>query len=98
MSNAAWELVFMMLVLKLPILYLARVVWYAVRAKPDRPKARGARPVEPARRPRPGRASRPRSPGGRAIRPRGPARGPRRAVAAPRWPTSAQPVRATRMP
>jgi hypothetical protein len=39
-SVSAWEFVFMMLVLKLPILYLIGVVWWAVRATPD--------PYEPA--------------------------------------------------
>jgi hypothetical protein len=39
-STSAWEFVFMMLVLKLPILYLIGVVWWAVRATPD--------PYEPA--------------------------------------------------
>ena len=37
MSTAAWELVFMMVVLKLPIVYLIGVVWYAVRAEPRPP-------------------------------------------------------------
>lgn len=53
MSTAAWELVFMMFVLKLPILYLVGVVWWAVRAEPD-----PYQPAElvPARRePEPGR-------------------------------------------
>jgi hypothetical protein len=40
MSASAWEFVFMMLVLKLPILYLIGVVWWAIRATPD--------PYEPA--------------------------------------------------
>jgi hypothetical protein len=39
-SDAAWELVFMMVILKLPIAYLIGVVWWAVRAAPD--------PYEPA--------------------------------------------------
>jgi hypothetical protein len=34
------EMVFMMLILKLPILYLCGVVWYAIRAEP--------KPYEPA--------------------------------------------------
>jgi hypothetical protein len=34
-STAAWELVFMMLVLKLPIAYLCAVVWWAIRAEPE---------------------------------------------------------------
>jgi hypothetical protein len=35
MSRTAWELLFMMLVLKIPIAYLAFVVWYAIRAEPE---------------------------------------------------------------
>jgi hypothetical protein len=35
MSSGAWELVFMMLILKIPIVYLAVVVWYAIRAEPE---------------------------------------------------------------
>jgi hypothetical protein len=40
MSAEAWELIFMMFVLKLPIAYLIGVVWWAIRAAPD--------PYEPA--------------------------------------------------
>jgi hypothetical protein len=32
------ELIFMMLILKLPILYLCGVVWYAIRADPKPPE------------------------------------------------------------
>lgn len=35
MSVSVWEAVFMLLVLKIPVLYLAGVVWYAVRAEPE---------------------------------------------------------------
>ena len=35
MSNEAWALVFMMLVLKIPIVYLGWVVWYAIKAEPE---------------------------------------------------------------
>jgi hypothetical protein len=35
MSGQAWELVFMMLILKIPIIYLALVVWYAIKAEPE---------------------------------------------------------------
>ncbi|HZP72721.1 MAG TPA: hypothetical protein VFA97_05000 [Gaiellaceae bacterium] len=34
MSAAAWELLFMMLILKIPIVYLGFVVWYAIKAEP----------------------------------------------------------------
>ena len=35
MSEEAWEFLFMMVVLKLPIVYLVGVVWWAIRARPD---------------------------------------------------------------
>jgi hypothetical protein len=35
MSRGAWELVFMMLILKIPLVYLGLVVWYAIRAEPE---------------------------------------------------------------
>ena len=30
-----WEAIFMLLVLKIPVIYLSVVVWYAVRAEPE---------------------------------------------------------------
>jgi hypothetical protein len=47
MSAGAWELVFMMLVLKLPIAYLIGVVWWAVRAEPDPYEPAALIPAEP---------------------------------------------------
>ena len=35
MSNEAWALVFMVLVLKIPVVYVCSVVWYAIRAEPE---------------------------------------------------------------
>ena len=35
-----WEFVFMIVILKIPIVYLCLVVWWAVRAEPE--------PLEPA--------------------------------------------------
>lgn len=35
MSVSVWEAVFMLLVLKIPMIYLGIVVWWAVRAEPD---------------------------------------------------------------
>ena len=32
--DSIWEIVFLMVILKIPIVYLCLVVWYAVRAKP----------------------------------------------------------------
>jgi hypothetical protein len=34
MSAEAWEFLFMMLALKIPIVYLGIVVWYAIKAEP----------------------------------------------------------------
>jgi hypothetical protein len=34
MHHGVWELVFLMVILKIPILYLCGVVWYAIRAQP----------------------------------------------------------------
>ena len=34
-SNTFWEAIFMLVVLKIPMIYLAVVVWYAVRAEPE---------------------------------------------------------------
>jgi hypothetical protein len=35
MSDEAWALVVMMLLLKIPIIYLGWVVWYAIKAEPE---------------------------------------------------------------
>jgi hypothetical protein len=34
-SVTVWEAIFMLVVLKIPVVYLASVVWYAVRAEPE---------------------------------------------------------------
>jgi hypothetical protein len=39
-----WEAIFLLLILKIPIVYLGCVVWWAVRAKPELPP-----PLEGAR-------------------------------------------------
>jgi hypothetical protein len=36
-SVSAWEAIFMLVVLKLPMVYLAVVVWWAIRAEPHSP-------------------------------------------------------------
>jgi len=36
-SVTVWEAVFMLVVLKIPVVYLAAVVWWAVRAQPATP-------------------------------------------------------------
>ena len=35
MTVTVWEAIFMLLVLKIPLVYLGVVVWWAVRAEPD---------------------------------------------------------------
>lgn len=34
LSTSAWEAIFLLLVLKIPMIYLAVVVWWAIRAQP----------------------------------------------------------------
>jgi len=34
-SSTVWEAIFMLAVLKIPVIYIASVVWYAVRAEPE---------------------------------------------------------------
>jgi hypothetical protein len=34
-SVSVWEAIFMLVVLKIPVIYLAVVVWWAVRAQPE---------------------------------------------------------------
>jgi len=63
-----WEFVFMMLVLKIPIVYLGLVVYWAVKAEPEPPEPA----VLPAVVPEP----EPRSPWRRGARPRRPRHGP----------------------
>jgi hypothetical protein len=38
---SVWEAIFMLLVLKIPVIYLSVVVWYAVRAVPEPDSAPG---------------------------------------------------------
>lgn len=42
-----WELVFMMLILKIPVVYLCVVVWYAIRAEPEPAQGEGGLAGEP---------------------------------------------------
>jgi hypothetical protein len=50
----AWEAIFMLVVLKLPVVYLCLVVWWAIKAEP-RDLEGAPRPVAPAPEPRPWR-------------------------------------------
>jgi hypothetical protein len=36
--DSVWEIVFLMLILKIPILYLCAVVYYAIKAEPRHPE------------------------------------------------------------
>jgi hypothetical protein len=40
--DSAWEGIFMLLVLKIPVVYLAAVVWWAIRAEPTPEAGSGA--------------------------------------------------------
>ena len=67
--DTAWTAIFMLLVLKIPLVYLGYVVWYAVKAQPvPPPPLEGALVTAPlAPEPKPGwsflrRAARPRRP------------------------------------
>jgi hypothetical protein len=79
MSSAAWELVFLMLIMKIPIVYLCAVVWYAIKAEPRPPEgaARLASPPDPSLHPSWRRSHRPQPFRG------GPQRGPRRGAGRP---------------
>jgi hypothetical protein len=65
-----WEAVFLLLVLKIPIVYLCMVVWWAIRAEPRGEQPATLAPVSDTPSPPPPSAP-------IALRPRGP-RGPRR--------------------
>ena len=62
-----WELIWMLVILKIPVIYLCLVVWWAIRAKPA-PFEPALRPVETEVDPRPGWSF--------VRRPRRPRRGP----------------------
>jgi hypothetical protein len=83
-----WELVFMLVILKIPIVYLCVVVWYAVKSEPDlEPGDEGAteqpvpRPWRPWHSWRPPVGPRPRRGGPHGSPARTPARLPRPAGA-----------------
>jgi hypothetical protein len=78
-----WESVFMLLVLKIPLVYLCAVVWWAIRAepRPEEPATLVRAPSMPPDRPAP---SRWRRRGAARPRPSGPVRHPGGRVAAVR--------------
>lgn len=67
-----WEFVFMMLVLKIPIVYLCLVVYWAVKAEPKPPEPSRAEALEPPDE---------RAPWSPRFRRPGPRRGPERTPA-----------------
>jgi hypothetical protein len=74
-----WELIFLMLIMKIPIVYLCVVVWYAIKAEPRPPEgaARLVAPPDPAQPPSWRHSPRPQPFRG------GPQRGPRRGAGRP---------------
>ena len=74
--DSIWEIVFLMVILKIPIVYLCLVVWYAVRAKPAPGGGEGAGVRSDPDWPGPGRG---RGRPGRRVGPRRPHGGPARA-------------------
>ncbi|HZR92611.1 MAG TPA: hypothetical protein VFA44_09445 [Gaiellaceae bacterium] len=80
-----WELVFLLVILKIPVVYLCWVVWWALRSKPEPPEplegALATSPLAPAPRPawsllRGPSRRRPRRPGPHGAPRRAPARAP----------------------
>ena len=63
-----WEFIFMMLILKIPIVYLCLVVYWAVKAEPDPPEHAVVRHELPE--PAPGPRPSPRAHGRRRPHPR----------------------------
>ena len=77
-----WEFVFLMVILKIPILYLCAVIWWAVRAEPKPPEgaALPARTIPPDDRPWSPARQPPRRPRPHGFPARGYQRGRRPAV------------------
>jgi hypothetical protein len=79
--DTVWEIVFLMVILKIPIIYLCSVVWYAIKSEP---KPQGGAPVVARIEPEDGSGPRRRRFGARFPRPHG---GPTR-----RYPRKPQPT------
>lgn len=76
--DSVWEIVFLMVILKIPIVYLCVVVWYAVKAKPDPRRGDALGVLSGPDEPWPGRGHGRRRTPRRPLRPHG---GPARAYA-----------------
>lgn len=61
-----WEIVFMLVILKIPIAYIAVVIWWAIKAEPDPGDLAGVTVVSDT--PAPGTSPRARKPRGRRPR------------------------------
>jgi hypothetical protein len=59
----AWEIIFMLVILKIPIVYIAVVIWWAVKAEPEPGGLAGVTAVSDT--PAPGTPPRGRKPRGR---------------------------------
>jgi hypothetical protein len=80
MRSAVWELVFFLLILKIPVAYVCCVVWYAVHAKPLPPAGAALVPAET-------------KPGSEPWRPRGTRRLQPRGGGPSRRPSARRPAR-----
>ncbi len=70
----AWEIIFMLVILKIPIVYIAVVIWWAIKAEPEPGELEGVAVL--ADTPPPGSAPRRRRPSSRRpVRPHRPGRG-----------------------
>ena len=68
----AWEIIFMLVILKIPIVYIAVVIWWAIKAEPEPGELEGVTVLSDTppsgsaprrRRPSPRRPVRPHTPG-----------------------------------
>jgi hypothetical protein len=76
--DSVWEIVFLMVILKIPIVYLCTIIWYAIKAEPRRGYGGPAGASTDPDGPGPGWGRRRRAAPRRPIRPHG---GPSRAYA-----------------
>jgi len=70
----AWEIIFMLVILKIPIVYIAVVIWWAIKAEPEPGELAGVTVLSDT--PPSGSTPRRRHPSGRRpVRPHTPGRG-----------------------
>jgi hypothetical protein len=68
--DSVWEIVFLLVILKIPIVYLCGVIWYAIKAEP-KPEAGAAVTVEIGPEADDGGSRRRQAPFRRPVRPHG---------------------------